>query len=486
MYLSRLGMAFTDIAILGGLSTDYLAGAAIGNMWMNLTSTFCDRGVAAAFAVLAGQAYGAGNKKLVGLYAQQALVVAVALAIPITVLWACAYPALRLLGVGEDEASLAAEFARWSLARPVPLNVYLILQRWLQVQQNTIPAMVINGAFVGVNYGLNILLIHGFSSQGHWYYVPALGFKGSPIATSITQTLVTLTLLVYVLASGACADSWPGWRLGRALQLARFKRYLAQVAPLGLGACFEEWQLETVSLLATRLGKVSVATHNATLSLFVFASSFMYGIIAAVSVRVARHLGAGAARRARAASRYAVRAALCIGVVVAAVFILGRHAIPRIFSSDPEVWKEAAPIQFLAGACYIGMALFYTNIGTLSGQGRPMIVAGAFLGGAWLVGVPAAWAFANPAKLRLLGLWVGLVCGYLVVTAVTTVFVLRTKWHAVAAKAREAAEVKQSSSAPGAGSDGYDDDEEEAGTALPGGDVRERNAGSSFEAPDIV
>jgi len=370
-YLCRLGMAFTDIAVLGRVSTDYLAGAAVGNMWMNITSCFCDRGVAAAFAVLAGQAYGAGNSRLVGLYLQQAFVLATLLSVPVMLLWWYSFPLLRVLGIAPEEARLAEEFARWSLPRMLPLNVYFILQRWMQVQQRVLPAMVINALFLGVNFGLNIALVHGIGTEKSLVYIPALGFKGSPIATAITQCGVCFVFLLYIILSGAHRGTWRGWRLRRALSAPRLRRMvLEQVVPLGLGACFEEWQLETISLMAARMGSVMVATHNATIALFALLSSFMYGLVAATSVRVSRHLGAGRSQRARATSFYALRVAFLFGAAVALAFVLGRNHIGRVFSSDPEVWEQSSRIMTLTGASYFAMSFFFWAMATLSGQVR--------------------------------------------------------------------------------------------------------------------
>jgi MATE family multidrug resistance protein len=359
------------------------------------------------------------------------------------------------------------------MIKMVPLNIYALLQRWMQIQQNVIPAMCINRVFVGVNYGLNVALIHGWGSASDKYSFAGLGFKGSPIATSITQSLVCVTFLVYIIVSGSHKRTWRGWQLRRALRPARLKRlFVQQVVPLGLGGCFEEWQLEIVSLFAARMGKTLVATHNATLSLFVLLSSFMYGLIAAVSVRISQHLGAGAARRARAVSFYGLRASSVFGVIVALVFYFGRHHIARLFSSDPDVLHEAGRIMTLTGACYLGMAIFYATMATLSGQGRPMVVAAAFLIGAWGVGVPAAWALAHPAGLKLLGLWLGISCGYVIVTLITSAVVMLSDWGKIAEVARDKAEIRNG--AQGGAGIGEDSDDEAAG---------EDDAGAEAGAP---
>ena len=79
-----------------------------------------------------------------------------------------------------------------------------------------------------------------------------------------------------------------------ALHPARVRQcLLSQVLPGSIGICLEEWQLEVVAIFATWLGSAEIATHNATLELFFFLTSAMFGLVAAVQIRTALYHGAG-------------------------------------------------------------------------------------------------------------------------------------------------------------------------------------------------
>jgi len=147
-FLCRSTMFLVDVSVLGRIDTDYLAGASLANIWMKITSTLVDRGVGGAVGVMCGQAYGAKNYRLVSLYVQQALLWAVVGSLPVAALWSATSPILQLVGVNKVQADLAAEFSRWSLIKLVPINVYYVLQRWMQVQRQVLPAMIVNIASV--------------------------------------------------------------------------------------------------------------------------------------------------------------------------------------------------------------------------------------------------------------------------------------------------------------------------------------------------
>jgi hypothetical protein len=240
-FLCRSTMFLVDVAVLGRINTDYLAGAALANVWMKLTSTFWDYGIGGAVGTMCGQAYGAKNYRLVGLYVQQALVWTLMGSLPVAGLWLMTGHVLRLVGVSREQSELAAEFAYWSLFKLLPVSVYYVLQRWMQVQRQVIPAMFVNLASVGVNFGLNMLLVHGWSDIG---FKP-LGFKGSALATAFTQIFICIAYFLFVVLNGYHKKTWFGWDFKSAFRRDRVRRFfIGQVLPLGVGACFDEWRMQ--------------------------------------------------------------------------------------------------------------------------------------------------------------------------------------------------------------------------------------------------
>jgi MATE family multidrug resistance protein len=257
----RNAIPMIDVAFLGHLGTEYLAAAAIAQVWIVVTSAFIWQGCGQAVNTLGAQAHGAGNLPLVGRWAQISLLVTAALCVPVTVAWLFTSPALASLGFPQSQCDDAQTFATWYILYLWPAYLFVMLTNYLQAIGSVMPALWVNFAMAGANAGLNRLLIFG---AGGW---PGLGFKGSPIASACTAGLSLLALLAYMRWSRVHDGTWPAWSL-EVLAPARVKTFMLQAAPNMLGAELEDLQLQVMSYLAASLGAADIATHNAFLQLF--------------------------------------------------------------------------------------------------------------------------------------------------------------------------------------------------------------------------
>jgi len=454
--LFRVSMAVTDLAMLGHLDTDYLAAASAAFIWINITSAFLYRAFGSALNTLASQAHGAGNFRLVGIWLQQALVFSTIGMIPVGVLWVFTGPMLRLLTVESHVANLAQTFADWSLLW-LPAQIWMeMLQRYFQAQHIIFPALVINAIFVFVNAFLNLLLLFGipagwlpraFGTDVHDHGWGGLGFKGSPIATTIARWMMLLCYILYCFVYRKYhTPTFHGWSLNRreALHPARIREYLfVQALPSAVAISLEEWQLEIIAIFATKLGATQIATHNSTLELFFFLTSFMFGLITAVQIRIGNYLGSGNAAAAKQVAKIGLQVSVAIGLVIGTLFMSCRVYVGRIYSSDPQIWQQASEISIVVGACYAALSIFYTAMSVINAQGRPVIVAVAYLLGCWVVCLPLAYVFAFVCHYGLIGLWYGLIVGYGVVTLIVGVAAYRSDWDKYVHLAQARAEKKK-------------------------------------------
>lgn len=162
------------------------------------------------------------------------------------------------------------------------------------------------------------------------------------------------------------------------------------------------------------------------------------------------HLGAGDTESAKVAMRIGTYVAGVCGASIAIVFIAAREHLAAIYSTNPEVRRLTGEIAYLVGIGYMGLSAFYVSMAVLSAQARPQFIAAAFLIGAWGVSVPAAYLFAFQVEKTkgLIGLWLGLTCGYIVVTAISLYGVCTTDWERVTIEAVERSKRERSGSVP--------------------------------------
>lgn len=470
--LCRLVLELTDTSFLGHLGTSSLAGGALANLWIAVTSAPLWMSFGDTLNSMCSQAVGAGRPALAGVWLQVALVWVTVLAIPVAIAWQFTEPLMRAVGFGAEESQLAGEFAHWYTFALFPMLWFVCINNFLQALKVVYPAMVINAVLVGVNVVFNGLFIYG-SGWGSGDASKGLGFKGSPIATSLARVLALLALLVYVRRfPGLHHTSWTGWSW-EALSLMRARQFvLGKVVPLAVGNLLEQLQLQVMAFLAANVGEAALSAHAGMMQLFFVVTSGLYGSVKATIVRVGNHLGR---RDVPAAKRVAVIDLLfstVLGIVVAILFLaLGRH-MGTIFSDDPEVLDYVGKLSWMVGLGYAGMTIFYVAMAVLLGQGRSKPVMIAFLVGAWVVAVPLAILFTRVADLGLVGLWGAMIAGYIVIIILAATAVVRGDWDAAAEEAYKRAlsvthgeaGAEEGGSGEGGGHESGPDGERTAGT----------------------
>ncbi len=107
--ISWLGMKTTDTALLGHVSADALAAAALSDLWTMCTAVLIQGRV---LGILVGGALGAGNPKLGGIYLQVSLVVLSGVSVIVFIAWNCTEQVWVAFGSNVDIAADAGYYAR--------------------------------------------------------------------------------------------------------------------------------------------------------------------------------------------------------------------------------------------------------------------------------------------------------------------------------------------------------------------------------------
>ena len=100
--------------------------------------------------------------------------------------------------------------------------------------------------------------------------------------------------------------------------------------------------LLVATAVATRIGTADVAAHQIGFEIWSFLALALDAIAIAGQAMVGRALGAGDSDGARGASRRMIEWAVAFGVLVGAVLLLVRTALPGAFTDDRAVADLAA------------------------------------------------------------------------------------------------------------------------------------------------
>ena len=187
-YLLSFALQLTSQVLVGHISASALAAASLGTVYANASGMAVIIGLTSACETLASQAFGAGNLPRVGVVAQRASAVLLAVCVPCGVAWLAAGPALRSLGQDEETVALTATYIRMQLPGLPAIAVYEVYKRTLQSVGVSAPQVVIGCAAVLLNLVVGTILV---------YFTP-LGFLGAPLALSGSQMLMAAMILLYV------------------------------------------------------------------------------------------------------------------------------------------------------------------------------------------------------------------------------------------------------------------------------------------------
>ncbi|HSI96834.1 MAG TPA: MATE family efflux transporter [Gaiellaceae bacterium] len=268
--------------------------------------------------------------------------------------------------------------------------------------------LVIVVAGNAANVVLEVVFVYGLD----W------GIEGAAWSTAIAQLAMGAWFVVVIARGLRGSDARPRLRLARrVLSLGTwiFLRTSALMSSFVLAGA-----------VATRFGDASIAAHQIAFQLFIFLALVLDSVAIAGQILVGQELGAGRKERAYAASERMIWIAVAAGGIFAlAMFALG-DVIPRAFTSDAFVIREAALLWPLFALMQPLNGAVFALDGILIGAGDGPFLAGsmvtAFAVCAAVLGLALSWGWG------IRGVWAALVVLILVRLTLMTARFRRGRW----------------------------------------------------------
>lgn len=417
--LSQIAMMTTDLAFIGRLGGDALAGAALAGTIYFVSFTF-GMGLTSAIAPLVAQAFGAGDRTMVRRALRTGLWAALLLSLPIMVFPLRGEQILLALGQAPQAARLAQHYLfglAWGVA---PALWFLAIRSFMGAINRPQPALWITLAAIPVNALLVYLLISGGLG------LPQLGLFGVGLATTLVNCATFIAALWFATRREPFSDYHILTRLWR-IDWPVMRQLIAIGAPISVAFLMEYGLFSSAALLMGLIGTTALAAHQIALQVTAILFMIPFGISMAATVRV----GHAAGRDDRPGIRRAGLAAMLLGLAIAGVLTLAvavaRFDIAAFFLGSTAE-NATATIKLAAMLLLIGTSFYATDamqsiaVGSLRGLKDtrvPLLLAGI---GYWLIGFPLSYWLAFHTGLGAIGVWVGLSIG----TAVyATLLVLR-------------------------------------------------------------
>ncbi len=423
--VAQNALHMTDVILLGWLGPAYLAAGTLGTTFFMPFLLF-GVGVVGAVAPLVAQARGARNIKAVRRIVRQGFWVAIVLAtLLFPIVWQI-QPIYQFLGQDAVATAMAEQFVHIVAFSLFPAIGIIALRSFLSAFDATRAILVITVLGVAVNALIAYTLIFG-----HFGF-PRLELRGAAIATLVTNIIMFLAMLIYVVRHrrfkrfNILIRFWkPDW--------AHFRAIFAVGTPIALTILAEVGMFTAAALLMGRIGIDEVAAHAIALQCASMAFMVPMGLGIAATVRVGTAYG----RRDHEGIRKAGWMALMLGTGFMAIsclafLFLGRPIVSIFLNPDIEANANAVglAISFLAvaGIFQLVDGAQVTAAHALRGLSDtkiPMVLA---IVGYWMVGLPISYVLGFVLDWRGIGIWIGLAVGLACVAAVlVTRFAMRER-----------------------------------------------------------
>ncbi|XP_020522926.1 protein DETOXIFICATION 16 isoform X2 [Amborella trichopoda] len=405
--LFQQSLCVISLMFVGHLGELSLSGASLATSFANATGFSLLSGMGSTLETLCGQAYGAKQYHMLGIYMQRALLVLSLFCVPLTFIWASTTTVLKAMGQDIEISEEAGSFIKWMIPSLFANAVLLIHSRFLQTQNIVLPMMITAG-FTALSHIITCWAL---------VFKCGLGSKGAAMAISISYYVNAILLVLYVKFSPACKMTWSGFSKESFHDLSGFLRLGIPSAAM---ICLQWWSFELLVFMSGLLPNPKLETS-----------------ILSISTRVSNELGAGRPQVARFAVGVAVQMALAMSILVAVTLILLRHVLGQAYSKEEEVVDYMSQMIPLLATSVSFDGVNCVLSGTARGCGWQELGAFVNLGAYYIVGIPAAIALAFVLHMGGKGLWMGITCGLLVQMVVFVSITLCTDWEQQAQKARE-------------------------------------------------
>ncbi|WRX23840.1 Multi antimicrobial extrusion protein - like 10 [Theobroma cacao] len=373
-------------------------------------------GMASALETLCGQAFGAKQYHMLGIYLQRSWLVLFITAFCLLPLYIFATPLLIALGQDEKIAEVAGYVSNWFIFVVFSFIVSFTCQMFLQAQSKNMIIAYLAAFSIGIHIFLSWLLAMKLN----------FGLTGAMSSTVLAYWLPNIGQILFVTCGG-CKDTWKGF------SMLAFKD-LWPVVKLSLSSgamlCLELWYNTILVLLTGNLKNAQVAIDALAICLNINGWEMMIslGFLAAASVRVSNELGRGSSKAAKFSIMTTTLTSLAIGFVLFVLFLILRGRLAYIFTESEEVASAVADLSPLLACSILLNSVQPVLSGVAVGAGWQGIVAWVNIASYYLVGIPIGVVLGYVLDMEVKGVWIGMLLGTLLQTVVLVVITWKTDW----------------------------------------------------------
>nr|XP_010338221.1 multidrug and toxin extrusion protein 2 isoform X2 [Saimiri boliviensis boliviensis] len=370
------------------------------------------------------QSFGSPNKKHVGVILQRGTLVLLLCCFPCWALFLNTQHILLLFRQDPEVSRLTQDYVMIFIPGLPVIFLYNLLAKYLQNQKITWP-QVLSGVVGNCVNGMgNYTLVS----------VLGLGIRGSAYANIISQFAQTVFLLLYIMLKKLHLETWAGWS-SQCLQ--DWGPFFSLAVPSMLMICIEWWAYEIGSFL---MGLLSVEDLSAQAVIYEVATvTYMIplGLSIGVCVRVGMALGAADTVQAKRSAVSGVLLIVGISLVLGTLIGILKNQLGHIFTNDEDVIALVGQVLPVYSVFHLFEAVCCVYGGVLRGTGKQAFGAAVNAITYYVIGLPLGILLTFVVRMRIMGLWLGMLACVSLATAAFVVYTARLDWKLAAEEAKK-------------------------------------------------
>lgn len=397
--VSQLGVivvGFADNIMVGRYSTDALASASFVNNVFNF-AIFASMGFSLGFTPIAGSLFNRGRLARIGGNLRNALVLNILFAIFLSLAMGIVYVCLPYMGQPPHLLPIIRPYFLIYLSAIIPIAVFNIFSQWSYAITNSrMPMWIILAANI-LNIAGNYVLIYG-----HWG-APRMGLLGAGVSTLVARILCAVLIVAIFFRSPAYAPYRRGFAAA-CFSPSMSRNILSTSWPVALQMVLETSSFSLAAVMAGWIDAPSLAAYQIIVITGTLGFCIYYSLGSAIAVYVANACGVPDLPLARRVASAGYELMLFLMLMSTCILgFLGKD-IMHAFTDDAAVLAITSTLIFPLLLYQLADATQISFASALRGTSRVMPMVWTAFVSYLLIGIPATYILAFPARLGVYGI----------------------------------------------------------------------------------